>query len=49
MPKLTINREDEITVVEEMKLLGIMIQSDMKCSSHVKYLTTKSYKRIGYS
>ena len=42
MPNLKISN-NELEVVEEAKLLGVIIRSDLKWNSHVKYICKKSY------
>ena len=46
MPKLELTEGNPIEVVEEMKLLGIMIRSDLKWTSNTKLITAKCYKRM---
>ena len=46
MPKVNIDADKTMEIVEEMKLLGIMIRSDMKWTSNTKSLINKCYKRI---
>ena len=45
-PQVQMNDKDEIEVVEQMKLLGIIIRSDMKWSSNTKNLVAKCYQRM---
>ena len=45
-PQVRLNNKDEIGVVEHMKLLGIIIRSDMKWSSNTKNLVAKCYQRM---
>ena len=35
-----------IEVVDEMKLLGVKISTDLKWNSNTKYITNKSYYRL---
>ena len=44
-PALKINNET-LEVVEEMKLLGVKITTDLKWNSNTKYITTKTYARL---
>ena len=44
-PKLKINNE-EIYVVDELKLLGVMITNDLKWNSNTSYITKKGYKKL---
>ena len=44
-PKLKINNE-EIDVVDELKLLGVMITNDLKWNSNTSYITKKGYKKL---
>ena len=46
LPRVYMTPEKTLEVVEEMKLLGIMIRSDMKWSSNTRNLTNKCYKRM---
>lgn len=45
-PKVKIDQDNIIEVVEQMKLLGIIIRSDMKWSSNTKNMVAKCYKRM---
>ena len=45
MPEFNIDG-NEIQVVEEMRILGIIIRSDMKWSSNSDYIVSKAYKRL---
>ena len=45
MPEFKLG-EDEIELVEEIKLLGLIIRSDLKWSSNTDNLTLKGYKRL---
>ena len=44
-PKLVIDNET-IELVEEMKLLGVQITSDMKWNNNTNYITKKAYQRL---
>ena len=46
MPKLELTEVNPIEVVEEFKLLGIMITSDLKWTSNTKLTIAKCYKRM---
>lgn len=47
MPKLSTRGDAEnLEVVEEMKLLGVMIRSDLSWSTHTQYLTKKGFSRL---
>ena len=46
LPQMTISNDNTIEVVEEMKLLGIMVRSDMKWTSNTKYLISKGFRRM---
>ena len=45
MPTLSLNGE-EIKTVEEMKILGVVISSDLKFSQNTQYIVQKAFKRI---
>jgi hypothetical protein len=45
MPALNIDGAD-IELVEEMKLLGVIITSDMKFSRNTEYIVERGYKRV---
>ena len=46
LPRVKINPDKTLEVVEEMKLLGIMIRSDMKWTSNTKNQIIKCYRRM---
>ena len=46
LPKVNMNNDEVLEVVEDMKLLGVMIRSDMKWASNTKNITNKCYKRM---
>lgn len=46
MPKVTFDESSYLEVVEEMKLLGIIIQSNMKWYSNTQNLCKKGYTRL---
>ena len=46
LPELKINNENILEVVEEMKLLGIVIQSNLKWKSNTSNLTKKGWRRM---
>ena len=45
MPEMTLDNQ-ELEMVEEMKLLGVVVRSDLKWSSNTKEIVGKSYKRL---
>ena len=45
MPELTMDNQ-ELEVVEEMMLLGVTLQSDMKWTSNTEQMILKAYKRL---
>ena len=45
LPRFTFNG-DELEVIEETKLLGIILTNDLSWSSHVKYMVTKANKKL---
>ena len=45
MPDFTLE-DQEINLVEEMKLLGVVIQSDMKWTSNTEAIVKKAFKRL---
>ena len=45
MPDLTLDNQ-ELEMVEEMRLLGVVVRSDMTWSSNTKQMLTKAYKRL---
>ena len=46
LPKIETETGDMLEVVEEIKLLGIMVQSDMKWQSNTNYLCGKGFARL---
>ena len=45
MPELALDNQ-ELEMVEEMRLLGVVVRSDMKWSSNTEQMLTKAYKRL---
>ena len=45
IPELKLDNDD-IEVVEEMKIVGFIMRSDMRTSSNTEYLVRKAYKRM---
>ena len=45
-PQVTLNDDNQIEVVEQMKLLGIIIRNDMEWCSNTKNLVAKCYQRM---
>ena len=45
MPEMTLDNR-ELEMVEEMKLLGVVVRSDLKWSSNTEEIVAKSYKRL---
>ena len=45
IPAITMNG-DQLDVVEEMKLLGVVITSDLKWSKNTEYITKKGFNRL---
>jgi hypothetical protein len=46
MPELSIVPGKNIELVEEIKIVGFMLRSDLKTSSNTKYLVKKAYARM---
>ena len=46
MPELSVSDGEIIEVVEEMKLVGYMIRSDLKTISNTNYIVRKAYKKM---
>jgi hypothetical protein len=46
MPELTTGGGENIEVVEEMKVVGYILRSDMRTSSNTKYITKRAYSRM---
>ena len=45
MPELALDNQ-ELEMVEEMRLLGVMVKSDMKWTSNTEYMLVRAYKRL---
>ena len=45
MPELSLNNQ-ELEMMEEMRLLGVIVKSDMKWSSNTEHMLVKAYKRL---
>jgi hypothetical protein len=48
LPELNLGTEENIEVVEELKIVGYIFRSDMKTCSNTAYLTAKAYKRMWF-
>ena len=46
LPKLSLNKSGNVEVVDEIKLLGVKITSDLKWHAHTTYITKKGNKRL---
>jgi hypothetical protein len=46
MPELNVQADQNIEVVEELKIVGFMLRSDLKTSSNTKLITQKAYTRM---
>jgi hypothetical protein len=46
MPELSVQTGQNIEIVEELKIVGFMLRSDLKTSSNTKLITKKAYARI---
>ena len=45
VPKISVEKE-ALDTVEELKLLGVVLRSDLKWSSNTESITTKGYKKL---
>ena len=45
-PQLTTNGSDPIEIVEEYKILGYVMRSDLKTTSNTDYICQRAYKRM---
>ena len=45
MPELKLDNQ-ELEMVEEMRLLGVIVRSDMKWSSNTEHMLVRAYKRL---
>ena len=43
---MNLKNEHQIEVVEEMKIVGYLMRSDMKTCANTAYLVSKAYKRM---
>jgi hypothetical protein len=46
MPELSVQGNENIEVVEELKIVGYMLRSDLKTSSNTRFITKKAYARM---
>ena len=46
LPKCTIGDDNELEVVEEIKLLGVMVTSDLKWNAHCDLICQKAFSRL---
>ena len=45
IPRFTLGNQ-ETNIVEEMKVLGVMLTSDLKWNSHTNHIITKAFKKV---
>ena len=45
MPTINLN-DEEIETLEQIKILGVVISSDLKFSQNTQYIVQKAFKRI---
>ena len=45
-PELTLDGVNNLEIVEELQIVGFMLQNDMKTWSNTAYITTKAYNRM---
>jgi hypothetical protein len=45
-PKLAVEGEEYLEIVEVFKLLGVMVRSDLKWSDNLEYICKKAYARL---
>ena len=48
LPELSLGSQENIEIVEELKIVGYIFRSDMKTSSNTAFLTAKAYKRMWF-
>ena len=46
IPELSFEGGENVEIVDELKVVGFILRSDMKTCSNTAYLTTKAYKRM---
>ena len=46
MPEISLRDGDKIEVVEELKIVGFILRSDMKTNSNTDYIVKKAYARL---
>ena len=46
LPELQLQPDVNLEVVDEMKLVGYMLRSDLKTCSNTSYIIKKAYKRM---
>ena len=46
MPELSVQTNENIEIVEELKIVGFMLRSDLKTSSNTRFITKKAYSRM---
>ena len=44
VPELTLNGQNNLEIVDKVKIVGFMLRNDMKTCSNTKSITTKAYK-----
>ena len=46
MPRCSIGEDEALEVVEEIRLLGVMVTSDLKWNAHCDYICQKAFARM---
>ena len=46
LPKVMLNDENTVEVVEEMKLLGLMVNSDLTWHKNTQHIISKGFQRM---
>ena len=46
LPKVKLSEENMIEVVDDMKLLGVMLRSDLKWQDNTEHIIRKSFQRM---
>ena len=46
IPELSLHNQDDIEIVDQMKIVGFIMRSDMRTCSNTEYLVRKAFKRM---
>ena len=46
MPEITISQGENLEVIEEFKILGLVISTDLKWNKHIEYMCKRGFMKL---